>query len=520
MIHERIAIIDGDHTVQRIWHTFSGSSLSARDGTPTGIIHGFLSSLCYIQNEICPTRIYVVWDSKSAHRRRLFDEYRSQYPEATAVAEQYKISREQNRDEESIKNYRECVWPQRDELMRTLPKMGIRQLFVKGVEGDDLMGIATDRLLNENETNHVVIISSDRDLYQLLDDRVTIFDPIKRKVYSLTQFRTDYKLEPSDWVSVRALSGDDRDDIPGVAGVGEKTAVKLLQNHQTLQGVIAACTGDKKKVSQNIVNSVEQIKFAAELSYILSYTDLDAVQQAAFDTCWQTDPIVDWDDIQEMLGIYELRKVAPAVNNFLATTEAALLATGTLEDLFAAWGECTRCPLHKTRTNIVRFRGPARSPIMILSEGPTSGEDFWGTPFKNPASDWMREYCLKPNGIDPNEVHMTHIVMCRAKGEEDEPRAATDNEVVSCLPRLKAQIRLVNPKVIIMIGDKTYKQFFPKNGKLGNDHGMPLTRGDFPGIVFIPVFSPAGLMHRSHQHSDVVQNRADWKKIAEIIQKD
>ena len=532
--HKTFVIIDGNHLVHRVWNTTSGQNLRTKDGTPSGVIHGFLSSFCNILRQFEPTATYVVWDHKSRYRRRILKAYREKLerqagrnPESPAAKildetpGQYKESRYKNQTNEDHRIFQEEMLPQMNAIQEILPCLGVRQLVIHEVEGDDLIGIIADTLSQE-DSNKIVIVSSDQDLYQLISTNVSQYDPIKKKHFTLADFVTKYGIQPEKWVEVKALMGDDHDDIPGVPGIGEKTAVKLMAQYSGLMDLIdEAQKSPKSTAMSRIPTYKEQIRLSYELSYILSSVEqLDEDQRDVFEAQWNEAASVDWDEIQRFVDAYELKKVNIELRAVLIdnTLETELSNAESLDKMFELWGECTRCKLHAVRNKIVRYSGPARARIMGLGEGPGPTEDFYGDPFLGNAGRYLNKTLLASAGLDRSEIHVSNVVLC-FPNEAGEIRAPENEEIAACSPRLRAQIKLVNPKLVILLGDKAFKAIFPDSEKISAARGIPLQHAEYPGITFVPVFHPSYLMRLQqgiNGHSDVVKSLTDWKLIKQL----
>jgi len=527
-------VIDGNYLVYRIWNTASGQALRTKRGDATGIIHGFLSSFCAVVKKFKPEKIVVVWDHKSRYRRRVLKAYRAKIeelarkdPDSSAarifddLPMQYKESRYKNRSDEEHRNFQEKILPQMEALQQILPAMGIMQLTIHEVEGDDLIGIAVDTL---SALGHVIVVSSDQDLYQLLSPTVSQYDPVKKKLFTASDFVEKYGIEPAQWAEVKALMGDVHDDIPGVPGIGAKIAAKLIAQYGNIVNLLdEANNNPKTAIMSQIPEYAEQIRMAYELSYILSSVDqLDEDQRTVFLKQWNIQPQVDWDEIHRFLDAYELKKVGTGLRDILTDTssfEKKLLSAESLDDMFSVWGDCTRCPLHEKRNTIVKYSGPAKAKIMALGEAPGPSEDFFGSPFCGRAGKYLNETLLAHAGLDRNQIHVTNVVLC-FPNSNGEIRAPTPEEISACNIRLRAHIRLVNPKLVILLGDKAFKAVFPHvTEKISTARGAILTHPDWPGITFIPVFHPSYLMRLQqgpNGHSDVVKSLHDWKLIREL----
>ena len=163
-------------------------------------------------------------------------------------------------------------------------------------------------------------------------------------------------------------------------------------------------------------------------------------------------------------------------------------AVSGLAQVRAAMGECTRCPLHEGRRNIVFGKGAENAELMIIGEGPGAEEDRQGLPFVGRAGKLL-DRMLAAVGLKTSQVYITNIVKCRPPGNRD-PKA---DEVAACRPFLEEQIQAVSPKIICTLGK-------PAAGALlGNQAPISALRGNwhrFNGVPVLPMFHPAFLLRQ------------------------
>lgn len=523
----RSVIIDGNHTVHRVWHTNSGQMLRTRGGRPSGIVHGVLSSVCHLLATLEPTHTFITWDRRSRHRNRLLTEYRAklerdQHPLLDDTPRLYKESRYQNRTNTDHTEFQEVRLPQMQDLQYIAPFLSIRSLCIDEVEGDDLVSIATDILAAHGE---VILVSNDHDLYQLLGPNVRMYDPIKKKFYTEEDFVKAYGVPPARFPEIMAIMGDKGDDIPGIPGLGDKKAAKLIERHGDIVTMLANCKDAPKKPVDKIIPEYErQIKLAYEMSFLMSdAAELDDDQRKAFFEQWNEPIAVNWDEIRQFCEGYELRTVFAELKRILVTKsdENALATCDNLDDLFTYWGNCQRCPLAEKRITLVKYSGNPRARIVLCGEGPGAAEDIRGECFVGKSGKYLDTHCLKPNGLErgpDGDVCILNTVCCRPTDENGDNRSPSKDEMSACSPRLKAQIRIINPKVVVLIGDKALKSFFPEAGKISKERGAdtPMEHPDYPGIKFVAVFHPSYLMRLRPTDSDVIKSRTDWKYIKKL----
>ena len=161
---------------------------------------------------------------------------------------------------------------------------------------------------------------------------------------------------------------------------------------------------------------------------------------------------------------------------------------GGLARIRAAMGECTRCPLHQGRKNIVFGKGAGDAELMFIGEGPGAEEDRQGVPFVGRAGQLL-DRMLAAVGLKRSQVYITNIVKCRPPGNRD-PQSA---EVAACRPYLEEQVQAVSPKVICTLGKPA------ANALLGNQAPISALRGNwhrYNDVPVLPMFPPAFLLRQ------------------------
>ena len=187
------------------------------DEMETGIIYGFMAKLLVLQKQFKAVAIVFAWDSVKSKRKRLFPDY--------------KKKRAIEKKPEDIE-LDKIAYPQFKELRRTiLPELGFKNIFINtGYEADDIMAkIAFDDGFITCPDCDVVIVTRDNDLLQVLSPHTSMFDPQTKRIMTYGAFVEEYGIQPQEWSEVKAIGGCKSDEVPGVVGVAEKTAIKYLQ---------------------------------------------------------------------------------------------------------------------------------------------------------------------------------------------------------------------------------------------------------------------------------------------------
>jgi DNA polymerase-1 len=210
---DRLLIIDGHAYAYRAFHAIH--DLRSPSGQPTNAIYGFVKMLAKMQAALRPTHSAVVWDGGlSAERIAALPEYKAQRPEMP-----------------------DDLKPQLDEIVSYLGAAGIASFCRKGVEADDYIACLARRAADTGM--EVVIASSDKDFMQLVSPPIGLLNPNDKseEVWTDEQVRRRSGVEPSQIVDWLSLVGDNVDNIPGVPGVGPKTAAELLNKFGSVAGL-------------------------------------------------------------------------------------------------------------------------------------------------------------------------------------------------------------------------------------------------------------------------------------------
>lgn len=214
----RLVLVDGNSIMNRAFYgIMSSKMLTTSDGTYTNAVYGFLAILFKIEEDLNPDYLAVTFDLKGPTKRH-------------EMYEGYKANRHGMPDE---------LAQQMPIIKDILKAMNIKIIEKQGYEGDDILGTLSKKA--EDEGIDVTILSGDRDTFQLTSDKVTVRIPrtkmgkTENEDYDRNRVIEEYGIEPSELIEVKGLMGDSSDNIPGVPGVGEKTALSLIKHYKTLE---------------------------------------------------------------------------------------------------------------------------------------------------------------------------------------------------------------------------------------------------------------------------------------------
>ena len=225
---------------------FSLGQLTSPTGEPTGALYGFIRSFLKIEKQLNPDMIVAIFDGPNNKQSRL-----ALYPE-------YKAHRKPTPNE---------LVSQIQEAQRFCQMWGLPMLAIPNVEADDVIASLAKKALHEKETN-VVICSHDKDLFQLLKPNLSIYNPSKDVLVDEAAFTKEWEIEPNQLIDYLAICGDASDNIPGIEGMGEKTALSLLKSYGSLEGVYQHLDDFSGKKRERLIASKELAFLSRKLATI------------------------------------------------------------------------------------------------------------------------------------------------------------------------------------------------------------------------------------------------------------
>ncbi len=250
----KLMMIDGNSIINRAF--YGVRMLNAPDGTPTNAVYGFLNIYRKLLNEENPDAVCVAFDLKApTFRHEMYDDYKAQrkgMPEELAV--------------------------QMPIIKEVLDALGVRRCECAGWEADDIIGTAAKMAGQNGDT--CVIVTGDKDSFQLIDGATSVrhvktrMGQTETKLYDEAAFREEYGFDPPYMVDLKALMGDASDNIPGVPGVGEKTAMGLIQSFGTVEKIYRDL--DSLDIKDSVKKKLTEGKDFAEMSYTLATISREA----------------------------------------------------------------------------------------------------------------------------------------------------------------------------------------------------------------------------------------------------
>ncbi|MCL2756256.1 MAG: DNA polymerase I [Firmicutes bacterium] len=243
---ERLLLIDGNSLINRAFYAFgAGGAHLSHNGNPTNATYGFLNMLFKGIDEIKPTHLAVAFDVK----RKTF---------RNDIYAEYKAHRKTTPDELRV---------QLKDLKEILRTMNITILEKEGFEADDILGT-----MSRNCAQECIILTADRDAFQLVSDKCSLYltktGVSNLDTWNIERINSEYKIHPTQFIDLKALMGDKSDNIPGAKGVGEKTALLLIQEFGSIENLYNNLDTVKEKTRALLEQSRENVLLSKTLATI------------------------------------------------------------------------------------------------------------------------------------------------------------------------------------------------------------------------------------------------------------
>ncbi len=318
---DELFLIDGNSLAYRAFFALP-ESIATSTGVPTNAIFGFASMLVKILTDYGPKSTVVVWDAGSSGRKEVYAEYKAQRSSRPDLLKEQ--------------------WPALEPLVDAF---GYRNLKVDGYEADDVIASIAEAAKTQDPPIEVMVVTGDRDAYQLVDEQVRIMTTSRgitdTRVYDRQGVLDRYGIPPELVPDFIGLKGDTSDNIPGVPGIGDKTAADLLQRFGSLEGVLDSIdeiSGAKRK--ENLTNHADDARVSKHLATAKRDIPLDGLDVAEF-----VSQPPDRSRLREVFREFELREPLRRLEEALGSADAAApapvaehtigarLRTGTLKDV-------------------------------------------------------------------------------------------------------------------------------------------------------------------------------------------
>ena len=223
-------ILDVHFLAYRAFHTTRDLSFKGR---ASGVIYGFFKALTDLKDEFCTDRVAFCFEHRHLFRRDIYPSYKGRRLTKKITPEEAQARKSMTIQISNLQN-------------RYLPRIGFKNIFsFCGMEADDIMA-----KIAQEATDDIVIVTADKDLYQCLRPNVSIYSPIKRIRLTEEWFVKKYRVKPWKWAVVKAIAGCASDEVEGIKGVGEITALKFLRGdlEKNSKAYRAICSREGKAI--------------------------------------------------------------------------------------------------------------------------------------------------------------------------------------------------------------------------------------------------------------------------------
>ncbi len=267
-----VYLVDASLYIYRSYHAIRNLSMSS--GQPTNAVLGFVSTISKLIREKKPEYMALAFDSKGpTFRHEIYPDYKANRPPMP-----------------------EDLISQQEYIRRAVAGFNLARLEIQGIEADDIIASAARQARKQGF--EVVIVGGDKDLFQLLAEGVSIYDPKPKGDNYVTEesFRERFGISPSGFLEAQGLMGDATDNYSGVPGVGEKTALKLIQEFETLENIFENLERVKQK---NLRRKLEEHKESAFLARRLAHLKTDTELDLNFEELKVAGP-----DIEALRSLY------------------------------------------------------------------------------------------------------------------------------------------------------------------------------------------------------------------------
>ena len=306
-LNSRVLIIDGMNTFIR---SFAAIPTMDDNGNHIGGVTGFLKSVGFAIRTIKPTRVYVVFDGKGGSKRRrdFFPEYKSGRKPVTRLNRAYDMTTEQ--DEKDLMKYELVI------VAKSLMNLPITTITLDHVEADDIISYIAQYTKEQNGES--IIYSTDKDFLQLVDEKTTVWHPMKKKTYDDKLVLEEHKIHPNNFLLYRSLTGDNSDNIPGIKGLGTKTLLKFIPqfaepNKLELDELLDIAKAHKSKVMNTVADNKDILERNLYLMSLSSANMSDINKMKVLNRIENADTTLNKPDLTKLLKEFN---ILPAMQNY------------------------------------------------------------------------------------------------------------------------------------------------------------------------------------------------------------
>ena len=340
----RLVLIDGSAQIFRAFHAIR--HLSTKSGLPTNATYGYVQMLLKVVRDLDPEYLAVVFDRpEPTFRHEIFPEYKANRPAPP-----------------------EDLVPQFDWIKKITQALNIPVLERPGLEADDIIGALAAQA--DKAGLAVQVVTGDKDFCQIVTENVTLLDTMKDQETGIEQVALRFGVEPARVIEVMGLMGDSSDNIPGVPGVGQKTAMKLIAEYGTIEGVYQNADQLKGKLGERIRDNRDQAFLSRQLVTIAIDAEVSLDQQSLV----RAEPnLEELEKIFTELEFDRLREAFAPPPEKIACAYCAITDADELAKLIKRLAAAGRFAIDTETTSLQ----PTRADLVGLSFSCQAGEGFY-----------------------------------------------------------------------------------------------------------------------------------------------
>jgi DNA polymerase I len=343
--NKTIYLVDGSSYIYRAYHAIRG--LSNSQGLPTNAIFGFTRMLIKLLEDRKPIYLIMLFDYKGPTFRH-------------KIYEKYKANRLAMPDDLCI---------QIPYIKEVTQGLNLPSLELEGYEADDLIGTLATKA--EKAGFSVIVVTGDKDFMQLVTENIQIWDPMKDKAITMDIIRKSLGLEPSQMIDVMGLSGDTSDNIPGVPGIGTKTAVSLIQTYGNLDHLYENVDNlTRKKQKENLIKFKDQAYLSRKLVKIDRQAPVEFIPESFRLSTTDNDKL---SRLFKVLEFRQLQQSYPALSDLKGKNYHCVQDLTSLKDLVILLNKSERFAIDTETTS----QNPMKAELVGLSFSVRPGEAFY-----------------------------------------------------------------------------------------------------------------------------------------------
>lgn len=322
-LNSRVLIVDALNNFIRVWVVVSAVN---DDGQHIGGITGFLQTLGTAIRTLHPTRVFIVMDGKDASKRRkkIFPQYKQNRGGGFKLNRTHDFASE----EEELQQMKY----QMGRIILYLKNLPVTFISIDGIEADDTIGYLTDMCRQKEELQELFIMSSDKDFYQLIDDKVKVWSPVKKQLIDKNYIIQNFEgIHPNNFLLFKSIIGDKSDNIPGIKGVGIKSISKNFgilkeETKYTINSIIEHSKNniEHSRVHQTIVDNENQLKLNFQLMKLAGSNITNSSALKIIDYFNKKIPQINLFNIQKLVKFDKLYSSFKNINEWVMTNFSLL----------------------------------------------------------------------------------------------------------------------------------------------------------------------------------------------------